>query len=69
LVFENEIAISKLIRYKSPSIDQILAQLIQTGCEALCSEIHNLINFIWAKEELPEQWRDYYCTNSQGQYN
>jgi hypothetical protein len=52
--FEDEIAIAKLIRYKSPGIDQILAQLIQAGGETLCSEIHKLINSIWDKEELPE---------------
>jgi hypothetical protein len=37
--FEVETAIAKLKKYKSPGSDQILAQLIQTGGEILCSEI------------------------------
>jgi hypothetical protein len=42
--FETEIATAKLERYKSPSIDQILAELIQAG-ETLCSNIcHILVN-------------------------
>jgi hypothetical protein len=55
---EVEIAIGKLKRYKSPGLDQILAELIQTGGNTLCSEIHKLINCIWNKEELPEQWKE-----------
>jgi hypothetical protein len=47
-----------LKRYKSPGIDQIPAELIQTGGNTLCSEIHKLINCIWKKEELPEQWKE-----------
>jgi hypothetical protein len=46
-----------LKRYKSPGIDQILTELIQAGGNTLRSEIHKLINFIWNKEELPEQWK------------
>jgi hypothetical protein len=56
--FEVEIAVGKLKRYKSPGIDQILAELIQAGENTLRSEIHKLINCIWNKEELPEQWRE-----------
>jgi hypothetical protein len=56
--FEVEIAITKLEKYKSPGIDQILAELIQAGGETLHSEIQKLINSIWNKEELPEQWKD-----------
>jgi hypothetical protein len=40
--FEVEIAIAKLKMYKSPSSDQILAELIQTGGEILCSRIHKV---------------------------
>jgi hypothetical protein len=47
-----------LKRYKSPGIDQIPAELIQTGGIALHSEIHKLINCIWNKEEFPEQWKE-----------
>jgi hypothetical protein len=53
-----EIAIAKLEGYKSPGYDQILAELIQAGGEPLQSEIHKLINFIWNKEELPDQWKE-----------
>jgi hypothetical protein len=42
-----EIAIGKLKSYKSPATDQILAKLIKTGGETLCSEIHKLICSIW----------------------
>jgi hypothetical protein len=41
-----------------PGIDQILAELIQTGHETLNSNIHKLINSIWNKEEFPEQWKE-----------
>jgi hypothetical protein len=55
--FEVEIAIVKLKKYKSPGSDQILAELIQAGGETLQSEIHKLIDSIWSKEELPDQWK------------
>jgi hypothetical protein len=53
-----EIAIGKLRSYKSPGTDQIPAELIKTGGEMLCSEIHRLICCIWNKEELPQQWKE-----------
>jgi hypothetical protein len=40
---EVEVAIGKLIRYKSPGVDQIRAELIQAGGETLCSEIHTTL--------------------------
>jgi hypothetical protein len=46
-VLEVEIAIAKLKKYKSPSSDQILAELI-----------HKLINSVSNKEELPDQWKE-----------
>jgi hypothetical protein len=55
---EVEIAIDKLKRYKSPGIDQIPAEQIQARGNTLRSEIHKLINCIWNKEELPEQWKE-----------
>jgi hypothetical protein len=55
---EDEIAIAKLKKYKSPRSDQIPAELIQPGCETLQSEIHKLINPVWSKEELPDQWTE-----------
>jgi hypothetical protein len=39
-----EIAIAKVIKYKSPSSDQIPAELIQAGGERLVPVIHKLIN-------------------------
>jgi mannosyltransferase OCH1-like enzyme len=56
--FDVETAIAKLKRYKSPGSDQILVELIQAGGETLQSEIPELINFIWNKEELPDKWKE-----------
>jgi hypothetical protein len=56
--FEVEIAIAKLKRYKPPGSDQTPAELIHTGDEILHSKIHKLINSIWNKEELPDQWKE-----------
>jgi hypothetical protein len=53
---EVEIAIAELKKYKSPGTDQITAELIEAGGDTLLSEIHKLINFVWKKKELPEQW-------------
>jgi hypothetical protein len=56
--FEVEIVIPNLKIYKSPGGDQIPPELVQAGGEILRSEIHNLINSISSKEELPEQWKE-----------
>jgi hypothetical protein len=53
-----EIAIEKLKRYKSPGVDQIPAELIQAGGNTSRSEKHKLINSMWNKEELPQQWKE-----------
>jgi hypothetical protein len=55
---EVETAIAKLKKYKSPGSDQIPAKLIQAGSEILLSAIHELINPVWSKEELPDQWKE-----------
>jgi hypothetical protein len=55
---EAEVAIGKLKSYKSPSVDQIPAELIQAGGGTLRSEIHKLIKLIWNKEEFPHQWKE-----------
>jgi hypothetical protein len=55
---EVEIVIAKLKKYKSPGSDEILAELIQAGGEILLSEIHKLINSVWNKKELPDQWKE-----------
>jgi hypothetical protein len=47
-----------LKRHKSPGIDQIPAEVIKAGGRKIRSEIRELINYIWNKEELPEQWKE-----------
>jgi hypothetical protein len=56
--FEAEIAIEKLKRDKSQGTDQILVEFIQADNNTLCFNIHKLINFIWNKEKLPQQWNE-----------
>ena len=48
----------KLKRHKSPGTDQIPAELIKATGRTIRSEIHTLINSIWNKEELPEEWKE-----------
>jgi hypothetical protein len=55
---EVEIAIAKLKKYKSPGSDHIPAELIQASGETLLFAINKLINSIWNKEELPDQWKE-----------
>jgi hypothetical protein len=55
---EVEVAIGMQKRYKSPGVDQILAELIQAGGETFRSEINKLIRFMWNKEELSHQLRE-----------
>jgi hypothetical protein len=43
-----------LKRHKPPESDEIPAELIQAGGEILRSKIHELINSICYKEELPD---------------
>jgi hypothetical protein len=47
-----------LKKYKSPGNDEIPAEQVQAGGGTLPSEIHKLVNSIWNKEELPEQWKE-----------
>jgi hypothetical protein len=56
--FEVEIAIATLKRHKLQGSDEIPAEWIQAGGEILRSNIHKLINSIWNKEELPDQWKE-----------
>jgi hypothetical protein len=44
--------------YEFPGIDQIPAKFIKSRGSNICSQIHKLINYIWNKEELPEQWEE-----------
>jgi len=56
--FEVGMATEKLNRRRSPGIDQIPAEMIKAGGRTIHSEIHTLINSIWNKEELPEEWKE-----------
>jgi hypothetical protein len=55
--YEVELA-SKLKIHKPPGIDQIPAELIKAGGRTIRFEIHNLINSIWNREELPQEWKE-----------
>jgi hypothetical protein len=57
-VFEVEMAIEKLNRHRSPGIVQITSELIKAEGRIICYEIHQHINSILSKEELPEQWKE-----------
>ena len=41
-----------------PGIDQIQAELIKAGGRTIRYEIRKLINSVWNKEELPEEWKE-----------
>jgi hypothetical protein len=56
--FEVKMAIENLKRYKSPATDQLPAELIKVAGRTIHSEIHKLINSVWNKEELPQQWKE-----------
>ena len=51
-------AIEKLKSYKSPGVYQIPAELIEVASCTIYSAVHKLINSVWNKEELPEQWNE-----------
>ena len=76
--FEVQMATGKLKTHKSPSIDQMPAELIKAGGRTIRSDIYELINSIWNKDELPEEWNESivvpiykkgdktYCSNYRG---
>jgi hypothetical protein len=47
-----------LKKYRYPGSDQILTEVIQTAGERFVSVICKLINSIWNKEELLDQWKE-----------
>jgi hypothetical protein len=55
---EFQLAIVKLEKYRTPGSDQFTTELVYAGSAALHSEIHELANSIWNKEELPDQWKE-----------
>jgi hypothetical protein len=46
-----------LKKYKSAGSVQIPTELIQAGGKILLFAIHKLINAVWNKEELPDEWK------------
>jgi hypothetical protein len=48
----------KFLHTEGTTSDQVSAELIQAGDKILCSKIHNVINYIWNKEKLPDQWKE-----------
>ena len=49
---EVEMSIEVLKRHKSPSVDQIPAELIKAGGRTILSEIYKLINYSGNKEDM-----------------
>jgi hypothetical protein len=47
-----------LRKYKSSGSDRIPAELIQAGGETLVSMVNKIINSLWNKEELLDQWKE-----------
>jgi hypothetical protein len=56
--FEVKMAIENQKWHKSQGIDKIPAELIKAGGRTIRSEIHKLINSVWNKEELPDEWKE-----------
>ncbi|CAH2207866.1 jg27125, partial [Pararge aegeria aegeria] len=52
-----ERAIQRLRNNKSPGSDNIQGELIKYGGPRLHKEIHTLIDQIWSKERLPDEWK------------
>ena len=55
---EFEMTIENIKRHKSPSIDQIPAELIKTGRRTIRYDTHKLIYSISNGEELPAEWKE-----------
>jgi hypothetical protein len=55
---EIKMTIEKLKRHNSPGVGQIPAELIKAGGRTICSKICTLINSIWNRKKLAEQWKE-----------
>jgi hypothetical protein len=53
------VATEYLKRHKSPGINQIPTEMIEIGGKMLCSDVQKLVNSIWNKEKLTQQWKEY----------
>ena len=56
--YEVEMDTEKLKRHKSPSTDQIPAELIKARGRTIHAEIPKLTNYIHNNEEFPEEWKE-----------
>jgi len=56
-IWEAEYHIQKTKNNKAPGEDNIVAELIKHGGEALVNAVHKLIRTIWATEKMPERWK------------
>ena len=55
---EFDMLIEKLKTHKSAGTDQSTVEFIIAGSRTIRCEIQQLINSIWKKEELPEEWNE-----------
>lgn len=55
---ETQKALNKLKNHKAPGADEIPAELLKYGGEALHRQIHQLITQIWSEERIPARWKE-----------
>jgi len=55
---EFDMAIEMVKTHKSPGTDQSTIELFIAESRTIRCEIQQLINSIWNKEELPEEWKE-----------
>ena len=44
-------------KYKAPGADNIQAELLRYGGDALLDELDELYSYIWEEEKIPDIWR------------
>ncbi|VVC27148.1 Endonuclease/exonuclease/phosphatase,Reverse transcriptase domain [Cinara cedri] len=55
---ETQYAIQTLKNNKSPGDDKIVAELLKLGGKNLTQKLHHLIQQIWIKEKIPQDWNE-----------
>lgn len=55
---ETQKALNKLKNHKAPGTDEIPAELLKYGGDALHRQIHQLITHIWLEERIPARWKE-----------